>query len=92
MKAEDNFSQTKYKYVGVNTCVFACHESEAQGNQYEVWKNSKHSEAYLILLTSDADSIARSLGYVTPAAETRQCIKCHVLGKDFDESELDRHI
>lgn len=88
LKAEDNLSQSKYKYVGVNTCIKGCHESAAQGNQYEVWKNSKHSGAFLTLQTEAADSIAASLGYLTPASETKQCIKCHVLGKDFDESEL----
>ena len=83
-----NLSQSKYKYVGVNTCVNSCHSTEQQGNQYEVWKSSKHSVAFLTLQTAAADSIAKSLGYKTSASETKQCIKCHVLGKDFDQSEL----
>lgn len=87
-KADVNVSQSKYKYVGVNTCIGACHKSEAQGNQYEVWENSKHSKAFLTLQTDAADSTAASLGYETPAAETKQCIKCHTLGIDFDESEF----
>ncbi len=87
-KADENNSQSKYKYVGVNTCIGACHKSEAQGNQYEVWENSKHSKAFLTLQTEAADSIARSLGFETPAAETKECIKCHTLGIDADESEL----
>ena len=66
-KADENNSQSKYKYVGVNTCIGACHKSEAQGNQYEVWENSKHSKAFLTLQTEAADSIARSLGFETPS-------------------------
>lgn len=84
----NNYSQSKYKYVGVNTCVEPCHKSEAQGDQFEVWENSKHSKAFLELQTNAADSIARSLGYETPAAETKECIKCHTLGIDVDEGEL----
>ena len=88
LNADVNFSQNKYKYVGVNTCISGCHKLEEQGNQYEVWKNSKHSGAFRTLQTAAAESIAVSLGYLTPAYETPQCIRCHVLGKDIDESEL----
>ncbi|MCB0727072.1 MAG: cytochrome c family protein [Ignavibacteriae bacterium] len=87
-KADENISQPKYKYVGVNTCIGACHQSEELGNQYEVWNNSQHSKAFLTLQSEAADSIARSLGYETPAEDTRFCIRCHTLGIDVDESEL----
>lgn len=86
--ADKNISQTKNKYVGVNTCIGACHKTETQGNQLEVWQNSKHAGAFLTLQTLQADSIALSKGFNTPASETPECIKCHVLGNDIDESEL----
>lgn len=86
--SESNYSQSKYKYVGVNTCVGACHKTEAQGNQLSVWKESAHSKAFLTLQTPEADSIALSKGFYTPASETPQCIKCHSLGTDADENEL----
>jgi len=88
LNSELFYSQTKYKYVGVNTCVGVCHKSEAQGNQFEVWNNSRHSKAFLTLQTEMADSIAKAKGYITAAAETPECVKCHTLGKDFDESEF----
>ncbi|MBV6478847.1 MAG: hypothetical protein HGGPFJEG_01604 [Ignavibacteria bacterium] len=84
----ENLSRSKYKYVGVNTCIGACHKSEEQGNQFSIWQNSAHSKAFLTLQTERADSIAKAKGYETRAAETPQCVKCHVLGKDIDESEL----
>jgi len=84
----DNLSQSKYKYVGVNTCVGACHKTEEQGNQLAVWENSGHSKSYLTLQTPAADSIAFASGYRTTAAETPQCIKCHILGKEIDDGEL----
>jgi hypothetical protein len=85
---EENRSQSKFKYVGANTCVGVCHKSEEQGNQYEVWKESKHARAFRTLQTSQADSIALARGYITPATETPDCIKCHTLGRDFEDSEF----
>lgn len=81
-------SQVKNKYVGVNTCVGACHNTAKQGDQLLIWKESAHSRAFLNLQTYKADSIARSRGYFTLAAETPQCVKCHVLGTEIDESLL----
>lgn len=88
MLAGINNSQTKYKFVGVNTCVGACHKTEAQGNQLDIWRSSKHAEAFTALETPFADSIAKANGYNTPASETPQCVKCHLLGKETDESEF----
>lgn len=79
----------QFKYVGATTCVGACHKSEAQGKQFEIWQNSKHSQAFKTLQTSEADKIAKDKGFTTPAAETPQCLKCHVLGKDIDPSEME---
>ena len=76
-----------YKYVGVSKCM-TCHKSEAQGKQYDIWKSSKHSNAWNALLTDAADKIAKDKGYSTKASETPQCIKCHVLGKDLSPDEL----
>lgn len=88
LNAETFSPQSEFKYVGVTTCVGACHKSEAQGNQYSIWKDSKHSQAFKSLETPRADSIASSQGFTTAAAETPKCVKCHTLGKEIVESEL----
>jgi hypothetical protein len=77
-----------FKYVGVDGCTKACHKSEEKGKQLDIWKSSKHSQAWTALTTPDADKIAKDKGFTTPAAETPFCIKCHVLGKDIDPAEL----
>ncbi len=82
-------SQSEPKYVGVTTCVGACHKTEAQGSQLSIWQNSKHSQAFKDLQTPVADSIATSKGFKTAAAETPECLKCHVLGKDMSPSEFE---
>lgn len=80
-------STGSFKYVGVSKCI-TCHKTEAQGKQYDIWKNSKHSQAWKNLETPEADKIAKDKGFSTRAVETPECIKCHVLGKDIDPSEL----
>lgn len=77
-----------HKYVGVSKCGM-CHKGDSKGKQLEIWQDSKHSQAFKNLQTPDADKIAKDKGFTTPAAETPQCVKCHVLGKDIDPAELD---
>jgi excinuclease UvrABC ATPase subunit len=87
---QDNYSKSYAagKYVGVDGCTKACHKSDAAGKQLDIWKGSKHSQAYNNLATPDADKIAKDKGFSTPAVETPACLKCHVLGKDMDPSEF----
>ncbi|MBK8553496.1 MAG: cytochrome C554 [Ignavibacteria bacterium] len=63
----------------MTSCVGACHKTESQGSQLSIWQNSKHSQAYLTLQTTYADSIATAKGFTTAAAETPECLKCHSL-------------
>lgn len=81
-------SQSEPKYVGVNTCVGACHKTESQGSQLSIWEKSKHSQAYTVLMTSFADSIATARGSSTKAVETPECLKCHTL-TDADPSKIE---
>ena len=76
-----------FKYVGTVKCM-ECHKSGPQGEQYDIWKASKHSHAYETLTTNLADEIAKQKGFTTKASETPACLKCHVLGKDIVETEL----
>jgi len=69
------------KYVGTKMCA-ACHVSEKQGKQFDIWKSSKHAEAYKTLLTEKADKTAKEKGFKTKAAETPECLECHVVTAD----------
>lgn len=82
-------SQSPAKYVGVNSCVGACHKTESQGSQLSIWQNSKHSQAYTTLQTPRADSIATSKGFTTAAVETPECLKCHTLAATVDAGLLE---
>ncbi len=72
-------------FVGVDACG-ACHKTEKQGKQLDIWKNSKHSQAFKNLQTGKADSIAASLGHKTAAAKTEACLKCHASGYNVDKA------
>lgn len=77
----------KFSYVGVDVCA-PCHKTEKQGKQLDIWKESKHSQAFKTLQTEKANEIAKGLGFNTPAAETEACLKCHVSGYNVDASML----
>ncbi|MBN1633826.1 MAG: cytochrome C554 [Ignavibacteria bacterium] len=79
---------TGYKYVGVTKCVGACHKTESQGRQFEIWKNSEHANAWETLGTEEADKIAREKGFNPPATDVPECVRCHVLGKIINPEEL----
>lgn len=69
------------KYVGTKTCKM-CHNTTKQGKQYDIWSKSKHAEAYNVLLTKEADSIAAKAGSKKKAVETADCMGCHMITAD----------
>jgi hypothetical protein len=52
------------------------------GNQYAVWSKSKHAEAYTVLTSPRADSIAKAKGSKTSAVTTKACLECHTVTAD----------
>ena len=69
------------KFIGTKMCA-PCHRTEKQGKQLEIWQKSKHAEAYKVLTTAQANEIAKSKGFTTPAAETADCLQCHAVQAD----------
>ncbi len=80
-------AQNGNTYVGVETCGM-CHKTEKQGSQLSIWKNSAHSKAFETLKTEKANQIAAEKGFKTPAVETAECLKCHVIGYNLDASMM----
>lgn len=68
----------EFKYVGVKICG-ACHRTEKQGKQVDIWQKSRHAEAYKTLTTAKANEIAKAKGLTKPAAESPECLQCHVI-------------
>lgn len=66
------------KFVGANTCV--CHSMDKLGKQMDIWKKSGHAKAFDVLKSDKANEIAKKKGLAKPAAESPECLKCHVTG------------
>src|SRR5512135_1101422 len=64
-----------FTYVGSQKCAM-CHKSEAQGRQFTIWENSRHSKSYEVLTSPKAAEAAKSMNVSKPA-EDPQCLKCH---------------
>ena len=72
-------SFAQYKYIGTKTCG-ACHKQKKGGETYKKWQKTAHANAYKTLQTEEADKIAKEKGLEKPAAESPECLKCHVTG------------
>ncbi len=72
-------SNAQNKYVGVKKCAM-CHDKVAKGNAYATWEKSPHAKAFEVLKSKEADEIAKKKGLKTTAAESAECLKCHVSG------------
>lgn len=72
-------SNAENKYVGVKKCAM-CHKAANTGAVYTVWEKSKHAKAFETLKSKEADEIAKKKGLKKSAAESPECLKCHVTG------------
>lgn len=53
-----------------------CHGLKNEGNQYDIWKNSRHAAAYSSLLGENAKEFA-SKNNIEPPEKNPLCLKCH---------------
>jgi len=67
------------KYVGAKTCGM-CHKAKDKGEAYTIWEKGPHAKAFATLKTKEADEIAKKKGLTKPAADSPECLKCHVTG------------
>ncbi|HUU26393.1 MAG TPA: cytochrome c family protein [archaeon] len=82
-------AEYKHQFVGASKCR-VCHMSKKKGDQYGVWKESKHTKAYETLITEEAKKAAEKAGKADkPPQENPACLKCHVAGWDAPAEMLD---
>lgn len=72
-------SNAENKYVGAKKCTM-CHDKMAKGNANAVWEKTPHAKAFETLKSKEADEIAKKKGLKKSAAESPECLKCHVTG------------
>lgn len=69
------------EYVGNSKCKI-CHNKKDEGEQWNKWKEEKHSKAFELLSTDEAKAVAAEKGLAKPPAESPECLKCHVTAYD----------
>ena len=65
-------------YMGVKKCKM-CHKKPAAGEQFKLWSESPHANAFATLATEQSMEIAKGMGIDNPQ-EADECLKCHVTG------------
>lgn len=71
--------QTEPIYVTGSGKCGECHQLQNIGNQYDVWRLSKHAGAYKTLLSDKSIEFASKNNLVKPS-ENPECLKCHTTG------------
>jgi Cytochrome c554 and c-prime len=78
--------KVKYRFVGMEKCASECHNNEKMGFQYNIMKNSPHSNAFIILNSGKALKYAKKTGLKETPHTSQVCLKCHVTGGGLDSS------
>lgn len=68
-------------YVGNSQCKI-CHNKKDEGEQWNKWKAELHAKAFELLSTPESEAVAKKLGLSKPAAESPECLRCHVTSYD----------
>lgn len=70
-------------YVGAEKCK-TCHDKKGAVQQFSIWKDSKHAQAYETLGTEQAKKFAAEAGIKTDPQQAEECLECHVTGYGRD--------
>lgn len=78
------------EFIGSKNCK-ACHSNAKMGGTaYKTWEKTAHAKAFDALKTAEADKIATDKGFSTKAAETKECLSCHVTGMNVADAAFDK--
>ncbi len=70
---------TKPSLVGVRTCA-QCHSEAEKGDQFGLWAQSAHAQAYAVLATDRAWDAAAGAGLSGNPQGLTECLRCHATG------------
>ena len=68
-------AQSDFKYIGANKCK-TCHKKPKTGEQFKIWKEGPHADAYNMLSSEKALKVAKEKGIADPS-KAEECLKCH---------------
>ncbi|MCL5267722.1 MAG: cytochrome c family protein [Bacteroidetes bacterium] len=79
--------EASHQYVGVNVCAM-CHKTPKNGEQFQKWQASKHSQAMKVLSSPEALKIAKEKGLKGAPSESPECLQCHETAYNAPASQL----
>ncbi len=77
-------------YVGAHECA-KCHDGGTNGNQYQIWLHTTHSESYRKLAQPAAKEIIRRSGLRQEPQKSPICLGCHATAYRAEAWEKDDH-
>ncbi len=77
-------AELEHEFAGTRKCSI-CHRQAKQGNQYGIWQDSKHAQAFETLGSEKAKAIATCMGIDAPQASGK-CLKCHSTAYYYSEA------
>ena len=80
----------EHEFVSAAKCAI-CHKKPEQGEQYQIWINSKHAKAFETLGTPEAKATGAKWGVDNPQASGK-CLKCHSTAYWFSENKVSETI
>src|SRR3989338_8648703 len=83
---EISIVQAEHEFVGVAKCSL-CHKKPEQGEQFKIWQETKHAQAFETLKTPEAKEQAAKLGIDDPSTSGK-CLKCHSTAYWFSETKV----
>jgi len=86
-RAEEEAMQ--HNFVGADGCKL-CHKSAKSGNQYGIWLEGPHAQAYEVLGSDAAKAIAAEKGLEGSPQELDECLRCHVTAHGVDPARLEK--
>ncbi|MGH7144558.1 MAG: multiheme c-type cytochrome [Planctomycetota bacterium] len=75
-------------YVGVDKCK-SCHVAKEKGDQYDIWKGTKHAQAYEVLASDKAKEYGKKVGIDDPQTSPK-CLVCHETGYGDPKEMFDK--
>ena len=75
-------------YMGESTCR-QCHHGAGKRNQFNVWRTSKHTNAYAALAMPEAKEIAELSGIDVNPFDSKVCLGCHTTAPETEAWERD---
>ena len=86
VSAADYSTGKEPMYIGAAACG-KCHDGQASGHQFSIWRRTPHARAYAALSMPESKEITLLSGITQEPHKARMCLGCHATAADSEEWE-----